>query len=595
MAHRRVTAPPHIRAGTLLAALLVALLGFAPSRADAQSERELLQQARDRMAQGEEHFLAGRFEDAASSFLSAYEARPFSVFLYNAGWAYERAERYELAARYYDRFVQEDPDAVDVGDVQDRADRIRQVLAESTPRAEQTAVAVATPDAAGDGSLVASAEGTEATEAGAGMTESTEGTEPTEPAGDGESAGETGDGTQVASAEGTEAASDVPGSDVPASDVPASDVPASDVSAATIEASDTPERRAALAAAVEASLVNSASPEFKSLLSVETVPADAIVTVRRNGEVVGRGPSPFGETLDAGEYEISVEHPDYTTISREMRIRPGKVYVAILEMSQGEFLGYLRVVSEPPGAAVYIDDREEGSVGNTPYYNPVGVGEHTVYIERPGFAPEQRAVNIEIGEEVTLRVPITRLSYGRLRITGNRGARVEVDGVDVGEVPLDEQVEAGTHDVRISLDGMKDWHEEVEIMRGQLTPIEATLRPAPSRSTAWTLATLGLVSVGGGVALAVIADGIHSDLEADAAAGTLESEDPRLSEGFWFSIGADGAFGLGLVLGLVSIYYFVRDPLPDSEADIFEPRDWTFVPTFDPVRQTASANFQLSF
>jgi hypothetical protein len=59
------------------------------------------------------------------------------------------------------------------------------------------------------------------------------------------------------------------------------------------------------------------------------------------------------------------------------------------------------------------------------------------------------------------------------------------------------------------------------------------------------------------------------------------------------SIAADIAFGLAAVLGLFSVYYFLRDPLPDSEGRVLQPRDWAFSPSVGP--DGARADFVWSF
>jgi len=103
--------------------------------------------------------------------------------------------------------------------------------------------------------------------------------------------------------------------------------------------------------------------EFKSLLSVRTNPEGATVHVLRAGTEVASGPAPFAHTLDHGRYLVRIDHPDYQTVEQEMRVEPGKVYVVIVEMSQGQFLGYLRVASNVAGANVYVDDRDQGPRG----------------------------------------------------------------------------------------------------------------------------------------------------------------------------------------------------------------------------------------
>ena len=86
---------------------------------------------------------------------------------------------------------------------------------------------------------------------------------------------------------------------------------------------------------------------------------------------------------------------------------------------------------------------------------------------------------------------------------------------------------------------------------------------------------------------------LADDLEADRNAGRLASDDPRLFRGQLFSIIADGGFVLGGILGLLSVYYFLRDPLPDSEGTVLEARDWALLPNLGPTE--AGAQLRWSF
>ncbi|HJL27584.1 MAG TPA: PEGA domain-containing protein, partial [Polyangiaceae bacterium LLY-WYZ-15_(1-7)] len=521
----------------------------------AQSERELLQRAREAMERGQEAYLAQSYAEAAASFMAAYEAKPFSAFLYNAGIAYERNGDVERAIELYARYLDEEPDAADSEEVRERLARLRELVGDDTP--DGTAPDGTTPD----------------------------GTTPD---------GTTPDGTAP---DGTTPDGTTPDGTAPDGTAPDGTAPDGTAPDGTAPDGTTPSGTGpAIGATPQRTLVDAPERQMKSLLSVETVPGDARVTLRQGDRTVATGPSPFAATLDEGEYEISVEHPDYRTVSRSMRIRPGKVYVAILEMSQGEFLGYLRVVTDPPGADVYIDDREAGAVGQTPFQNPVTTGEHHVWIERPGYETEERDVEVAIGEDVTQQLQLTRVTYGRIRIVGNvPGAIVLVDGQEVGEVPYEGQHEAGPHRITVRHDGMKDWEELVDIQRGQLTPIRVRLRPAVSRSGAWATASLGVIVLGGGIALGLLGDGLETDLANDRDAGRLADDDPRILRGKIFNGAANAAFGVAGLLGLLSLYYFVRDPLPDSEGTVLEPRDWTFVPHIDPVHRAGGAQLNWSF
>ncbi|NCQ61805.1 MAG: PEGA domain-containing protein, partial [Myxococcales bacterium] len=329
-------------------------------------------------------------------------------------------------------------------------------------------------------------------------------------------------------------------------------------------------------------LAETTTQVMKSLLSVQTEPAGATVTLRRGDRVVATGPSPFAQTLDEGEYALSVEHPDYRTIGERVRVHAGKVYVVIVEMSQGHFLGYLQVVSDPPGANVFIDGSEQGAAGQTPFRSVVDTGTHHLTLERAGFAPEERDVEVDVGAEFSLNVRLARVDYGRLRVVASQPhARVLVDGEEVGEVPYEGQVSPGSHEVEVEADGMKTFSADVTIERGQLTPMRVRLRPRPGRSAAWTTLILGVGSAGAGLYLGMRGTDLRDQLSAERDAGTLASDDPRILRGRLFYYGADVAYGLGALLGVFSIYYFLRDPLPDSDGRVLEPRDWALSPSFD--------------
>ncbi|MCB9562658.1 MAG: hypothetical protein H6708_19830 [Kofleriaceae bacterium] len=142
---------------------------------------------------------------------------------------------------------------------------------------------------------------------------------------------------------------------------------------------------------------------------------------------------------------------------------------------------------------------------------------------------------------------------------------------------------------------MKDYEETIDLQRGQLTPMRVRLRPSVSRSGAWATLTLGVLTAGGGAALAVLSNNLRDDLDRDRRLGILSDGDDRIFRGKVFSIAADAAFGFAALLGILSVYYFVRDPLPDSEGTSLEPRDWTFVPSLDLRNRAGGAEMRWSF
>jgi hypothetical protein len=336
--------------------------------------------------------------------------------------------------------------------------------------------------------------------------------------------------------------------------------------------------------------------QFKSLLSVQTQPLDATIILKdQNGQLLAKGTgSPFAQTLDEGRYTVQVDHPKYKSISTPITIAPGKVYVIITEMSQGQFLGFLRVVSSVPGARVFMDKKEEGAVGKTPYQNAIATGKHHIWIEKPGYEPTEQDIEVGVGDTTEVKTELTRVDYGRIRVVANRpDAEVFIDGKSAGMVPVERDVKGREHTVKVSAPNMKDWKEDVVVANGQVTPVRVRLRPAANRAGAWVTAGVAAGVLGGAITCSVLGNNTKKDLEKARDTGVLATNDERFTRGKILYISADVGYGVALGLAGLATYYFLRDPMPDSEGRSLEPRDWTFNPYVSPTQAGAQvrANF----
>ena len=513
------------------------ILVAVPGVVMAQAERPSIEVARARMEQGQAYYLQGRFLMAASEFEAAYAAEPFSAFLYNAAVAFENAGSPDRAITYFGRYLASDPRASDRAAVEQRVGRLQ--LALDASRAAGTADPLSSGAPVRGPAEVATAPG-EPVPTGAVVV------------------------PEGAPSEANAAAAQAPADQVPGSPDVASSPPPSGTPTASTPA-DLPR-------------------DFKSLVSVRTTPDGATVTVvDSGGREVARGYSPYSATLEQGAYRLRIQHSDFNVAEQDVTIEPGKVYVVVVNLSQGEFLGYVRVVTEPPGADVFIDDRSIGARGQTPFEGPLPVGSHRVWVERPGFAAVEREVDVQVGRVSPLRVDLARVAFGRVRVLASTaGGWVSIDGERVGAVPWEGDVPAGPHALRVESNGMKTWSRAIEVQRGQLTPVRVRLRPDVNRSAAWVTGVFGVLAAGAGVALGVVADEFRRGLQLDRDAGVLATSDPRIDQGFYLTIGADGAFGLAGILGALSLYYAVYDPLPPSEGTVLEPRDWALAPLVEP-------------
>src|SRR5690606_12528799 len=89
--------------------------------------------------------------------------------------------------------------------------------------------------------------------------------------------------------------------------------------------------------------------------------------------------------------------------------------------------------------------------------------------------------------------------------------------------------------------------------------------PKYPRGAAWTQAIIGAVVIGAAIYVGNESNKLYDDLEADRKAGVLEEGDERITRGRIFAISADAGFVVGGVLGVLSVYNFIKDPLPDSD------------------------------
>ena len=191
---------------------------------------------------------------------------------------------------------------------------------------------------------------------------------------------------------------------------------------------------------------------------------------------------------------------------------------------------------------------------------------------------------------------VSESEAGRLRVLSNTsGADVFVDGDSVGKVPWEGTVAAGTHRVEVRAEHMKRYRGDVRVRSGQVTPVDVRLEPEVSRGGAWATLIMSIMSAGAGVTLWYLADDIESDLHLEIENGVLTTNDPDIDKGRWMYIGADIAFGLAAVLGVMSLIYFIRDPHPDSSANVAPPRRIALIPILDPVHRRGGAELRWSF
>jgi hypothetical protein len=95
-----------------------------------------LQAAKAQFEEAQVLYLKEQWDDAAAGFLSAYDKKPFSSFLFNAAVAFEKAKKLDRALDMFQRYLDKDPQARDAADVKARIESLKALLAPPPPAAK---------------------------------------------------------------------------------------------------------------------------------------------------------------------------------------------------------------------------------------------------------------------------------------------------------------------------------------------------------------------------------------------------------------------------------------------------------------------------
>lgn len=283
--------------------------------------------------------------------------------------------------------------------------------------------------------------------------------------------------------------------------------------------------------------------------------------------------APANLTLDVGHYHVVVDKfRDFNPSQADMDVSPGHVHQLKANLSQGQFMAFLRVSANVVGAHVWVDDqkKERPEWGETPHGELLAGGQHALLVEAPGFEPLLAKLDLTHGEQKEMEVRLARVGYGVLRIDASAPVvKVRVDDQPKGiwrsgEDPLDARVDSGQHKLTVTSDGRKTFEGMVLVPKGQVLPLHLTMIPKFPRGPAWTQAVIGAVFLGAAIVVGTESDRLHDQLVNDRKAGILEGSDSRATRGRWFAIGADAGFVAAGLLGGLASYNFIKDPLPES-------------------------------
>jgi hypothetical protein len=300
----------------------------------------------------------------------------------------------------------------------------------------------------------------------------------------------------------------------------------------------------------------------RSLIVIESEPQNATIYIddRKNGPF---GTTPWSGSLE-GTHKIIIEKRGFMVSESEVTGDPNKLFVLRAVLGKEDFLGWVEIKSNVPGADIYIDDKAIGAVAKTPHSQNIKPGKHTFWITTEGYSEEKIEVEVVPGGTHEVVATLKGSPVGKINIVGIgiEDARIYLDGKLACERgPCLKALTEGDHTVLVERPGMKPFQRRIAIRAKTETTVKVSLAPKPGRGDAVVTFLLAGAFGGGGAFLGLQANKLRDELRAAIDAGNppVDTRDDRFTKGKIFAIAADVSFAIAGITALTAIYYTFRD------------------------------------
>jgi hypothetical protein len=322
--------------------------------------------------------------------------------------------------------------------------------------------------------------------------------------------------------------------------------------------------------------------DTKGLIVIDSKPQGA--TIYLNDKRTGPfGKTPWHGSLESKPVRLILESKGYKPEERAISPRSDKLIDVYIALSEEHYLGWIEIVSNVPGADVFIDRKDIGAIGRTPFTGQLKPGKHTIYLDKFGWQPTQQEIDVPPGTATQHALPMQPSQAGWIAITGRttEGGRLMVDGKLGCATPCRAEVPPGKHKILVEKKGMEDYETDVELGRGVETSIEVQMSSRPPRTRAISTTIVTLVFLGAGAYVGHLSqqakDGLQSDINNHVL---VDNNDPRFLRGKVEAIGADVLYGLGAIVAATAVYALFEHG-PDSTG-VAEHKSISFAPVFGP-------------
>ena len=265
---------------------------------------------------------------------------------------------------------------------------------------------------------------------------------------------------------------------------------------------------------------------------------------------------PLSAGEDTREVAVVVRLAGHREARSTARVTRGQERSVALRLEP--VLGTVRVVTDPPGAALTLDGRPVE--GATPIAVTATPGRHALRLRFAGRLDVVREVTVEGDAELALeeRLPrdLTRASVLSV-VTVHPGATVSFRGERLGETPLTRDVDAGEGELRVEMAARTGWARSLLLTPGRGTVVTLALGDPRARRALWPkLLTFGGAGVAAaGAVLGALALSARADFDQAPSRASLD----RVGA---LNLAADVTLGVALAALVGGVVAWILQPDP---------------------------------
>jgi outer membrane receptor for ferrienterochelin and colicins len=300
---------------------------------------------------------------------------------------------------------------------------------------------------------------------------------------------------------------------------------------------------------------------IKGVVVIESDPPDALIYLdNKKGRPLAR--TPWNGEL-SGEHTLYLEREGYKPVERRISPSADKFLEVVFVMAEEDYLGWVNITSNVPGADIYIDDKAVGVYNRTPFQGNLPPGKHEIWVTKEGYDEFHTSFELAAAERKQIVATLTGSPVGYVNIRGRDIEKTAtfLDGQKICDGACIHAVPQGEHQLTIKREGYKPYSTRITVKAKTETTVRAHLAERPGRADAVVAYVFAGVFIGGGIWAGREARALEDELAAEIAAGAPPParDDPRFTRGKAYAIGADAAFVVGGASLLAAVYYTLRD------------------------------------